>query len=797
MTSKKSSGSPLKFTFRQGFRSLTVFIAVALCGVIAFCTTLYTVSELFGTEPVFDDNGNVTEYIASKDSYHFLIFRDAEYMSTMLILGVAVCGILAAICLFNFITSKKMVNVYYSLGITRTKLFCGKYLSGLLMLFVASVLPMAVTFFANIFTVGYSASLFRATLFYFLYLFTVAVTSFTLTSAVFAVVGTTFETAVFSVVLLLVPDVFLFSIQALMDKFLYGNPYGISFNYMNSIDYYSSDTVATLSGRFGLLSPLFWGKEQMIKFALCKKEKAGDPVPAVSPEFFTAILWIVLTVGIFFLAVFFFNRRKAEICGFIGTNRVLNTTVSVLAAFAAYCYAMYIAGDMIMGMIIGALAFTAVHLILEAVVLRDGKKFLRGLYKLPIGIAVCVGLTFIFNGGLFGFSQRVPDIEDIESVAVTSVGSTTEYGLFTDTWHYGNYDLRYYSYGRTLTGEFTSENDIKAVLDVHKSVTEALEEERTLDNNLQFVYTLKNGTKLRRSFEGISPETYKKALYLEDCDYYNETLREFFTGTIRTFNRYDQSPETVFADAQKNVRKNYYVDFYSSYADQVFNLRLSEKDRIALLDALYKDLTARTAQQKYYPEAQVAGFVMFGYGDEALTADTAPEKTEITENAFSARYSEFLYSNPWSPYFSTHITEDMTNTVTLLKEIGIYDKMTAAPEFVSAEVIPADEVYEIAFGEDEYLLSGISRCFVATYSASGPTISQEGDYVRYEETIGLNANMSVYTDKNVIADLVKNARTVYEQDELDKGYFVSFKTAEGDTALSFIPDGKLPESIKQ
>ena len=152
MTSKKSSGSPLKFTFRQGFRSLTVFIAVALCGVIAFCTTLYTVSELFGTEPVFDDNGNVTEYIASKDSYHFLIFRDAEYMSTMLILGVAVCGILAAICLFNFITSKKMVNVYYSLGITRTKLFCGKYFSGLLMLFVASVLPMAVTFFANIFT---------------------------------------------------------------------------------------------------------------------------------------------------------------------------------------------------------------------------------------------------------------------------------------------------------------------------------------------------------------------------------------------------------------------------------------------------------------------------------------------------------------------------------------------------------------------------------------------------------------------------------------------------------------------
>ena len=234
MTSKKLSSNPLKFTFRLSFRSLTTFICFILCGIIAFCTTLYTVSELFGTTAVYDDYGNITEHIVNKNSYHFLIFRDAEYMSTVLMLAVAVCGILSAVCLFNFITSKKMVNVYYSLGITRTKLFCGKYFSGLLLLFVATLLPMIVTFFANIFTVGYSASLFKACLFYFLYLFSVAATSFTVTSAVFAVVGTTFETMIFSVVLLLIPDIFLFSIQTLMDKFLYGNPYGMSFQYVNA-----------------------------------------------------------------------------------------------------------------------------------------------------------------------------------------------------------------------------------------------------------------------------------------------------------------------------------------------------------------------------------------------------------------------------------------------------------------------------------------------------------------------------------------------------------------------------------
>lgn len=86
MTSKKLSSNPLKFTFRQSFRSLTTFICFILCGIIAFCTTLYTVSELFGTTAVYDDYGNITEHIVNKNSYHFLIFRDAEYMSTVLVM---------------------------------------------------------------------------------------------------------------------------------------------------------------------------------------------------------------------------------------------------------------------------------------------------------------------------------------------------------------------------------------------------------------------------------------------------------------------------------------------------------------------------------------------------------------------------------------------------------------------------------------------------------------------------------------------------------------------------------------
>ena len=56
------------------------------------------------------------------------------------------------------------------------------------------------------------------------------------------------------------------------------------------------------------------------------------------------------------------------------------------------------------------------------------------------------------------YSVRVVTTEE----TTTPVGTSAEYGLFTDSWNYGNYDLKYFSYGRTLAGEFTSEKDIKA-----------------------------------------------------------------------------------------------------------------------------------------------------------------------------------------------------------------------------------------------------------------------------------------------------------------------------------------------
>ncbi len=795
MTTKQSLRNPMLFTFKQGIKSLTSFIAVALCGATAFFTTLMSVIKLFSDFPIHDDMGNLTGYQPMTDFYHYIIFEDGAYMSKPLLMIIAAAGVLAAICTFNFITSKKMVNVYYSLGITRTKLFCGKYFSGLLMLGIATTIPMLVNFIINIATVGYSATLMKAILYYFLKFTLTAFTSYTITSAVFAVVGTTFETAVFSGIILFIPDIFLYSIQALMDKLLYGNPYGNSFLYANEYNYYNMNQTAVLSEKFSFLSPVFWGETQMNEIGFMEKNNPKDVIPEISPNFFYALLWFAVCVAVFFLAVLFFNRRKAEICGFIGTNRYLNSAVSLLSGFAAFCFAVNILDDFTLALVGGAVAFTVIHLLLEIIVLRDLKKFAKGLYKLPIGIAFSVAVILIFNSGFFGYSQKVPDIEEIKSVAITIGGINTEYGLFGEDGGWAHTDYRYFAESEVLAGEFTTDNDIKAVVDVHKSIAEAKAEDRTVTADIQLIYTLKNGNTIKRNFESVSSDSYKKLLYLEDCNFYDEQLKTYFKGDIKKFENYVESAEYTFTESQITLRTIHTVNFYSKYQNTQITANLSVADKEKLLNALYTDFVNRSAEEKYFPKESPVGFITFTGLEEPLMAEDAPEQTEFTVNEFSAKYSEFYYSSVWNPNFFAYITTDMTNTIQLLKDIGIYEQMTAVPEFVSAEVMDAQEVYNaIATGEYSYVVDRNSNLFQTAYTSATPVGNQ--DWRNYDYTIDTMVNGKTIKDAAVLDELVKCSYTVYAQTDKTEGWFVSLKTADGSTSLCYIPEGKLPAGAK-
>lgn len=788
MTTNQSLRKPMKFTFRQGLKSLSAAVAVILGGAVTFLTTFFALVELFRPHITYNEFGERTGVVESKDLYHFLIFPDAEAVGVALPLIAAIGGVLMAICSFNFITSKKMVNVYYSLGITRTKLFCGKYFSGLLLIFLAISVPMLVTFIGNIISLGFSFTLVKAVLFYTLALLLTALIAFTITSAVFAAVGTTFETAIFSSIILFLPDIFFYSIQQLMNSFLYGNPYGNSFVYANTDSW--NNKVESLPDALNFLSPVFWSKNELVKFALAEKEKATELIPQISPNFWNILLWFAICAAVFGLAVLLFNRRKAEICGFIGMNRYLNSAVSLLAAFASLCIIVTMLDELLLGLVIGAVVFTAVHLILEIIVLRDGKKFVRGLYKLPIGLVVSGLIVAMFYTGLFGFSQKLPEVSEIKSVAVSYAGNVAEYGIFADSYGYVASDFSYYSYSDSLTGEFTTENDIKAVLDVHKSIVGTPENDRLMENDVQFVYTLRNGKQFMRCFNSVSYESYKKLLYLEDCDFFDEQLKKYFKGEIREFKDYSNSPEYLFAETQKNLRNTYTAQIYSGNIDKVFNVNFNKNDKALLLEALYTDIINRSVDEKYYPKESPVAFIYF---PNDYVTEPAEGKSTLDIQPFSAQYADFMYQSPWSTCFGTYITTDMVNTIQLFKDLGIFEQLTLQPEFISAEIVTAHDAFELIYGADTYIIPHMSRCFIGKYSSDTPTAAQDWSY--YTDTLGSLANNGLITDKTKIQKLADCSFTVYQQDDTEKGHFVSFRTTDGGTYLRFIPDGKLPDGI--
>lgn len=822
MTTNQSLTNAFNYTFKSSLKGLSLLPAISNFSILAFFVTFFTGAEILQRQPIINNEGVTTGYITAKSQYISYFFGTGEELLLPTLVLVALCGLSMAICTFNFITSKKQVNVYYSLGITRTKLFLGKYLSGVALLSISTFIPLFATLIMNLASLGFSGTVFKTFLLYLLSFLVVSISSYTITATVFSCVGTIFEAGVFSSIILFLPDILLYGIQTVMAKYLYGNPYGFDFIPVNN-DRWNDSYVATLSEQFNFLSPVFFMKTELSNFGVIERQETKDGIKQVieNPNFTNIILWVILLTAIAFLGIKIYNKRKAEIAGFIGTNRVLNTFVSFLAGFFAFSLVISIAEEIIVGIIIGAIAFILIHLGLELAVLRDIKKFIRGLYKLPIGLVAIGIFVASVNTGLFGFSERIPNTERIKSVAVTIVGETSGYGLFGegDMW-YTDSNLQYTPALNTITGELTATTDIESAIKVHKALASTEESDRTLSNSIQFLYTLKDGTTFKRNFKNVSPEAYKAVLYLEESEYFKNALNTLFKGTIKMPDPKNgvrlTSEEEALSNAQFALRDDdSTVSIYSKYVDSYFWGTLSLKDREKLLTALYNDLCNRSVTERYYPDESPVAFMKFEgdfYSEYWATLETNGEsndkettvKKKPTTNfeacEFSSDQLDHFTSSFYNPQPFFVITTDMTETIKILKQFKIYDDLIKTPNFVSAKILKADECYDEIYKKEHDIEKYFSRYFMTAYTSSSfENLDEYGnpvDYGRYSETIDQKFNGVVTNDIKDVQKLLRYSYTAYEQDSTDSGYFVTFYTSNGDTSLCFIPENKLPSEFK-
>lgn len=646
MTSKTSSAKPLLYTFTSGLKGPAIAPAIINLVIFTLITVVASLVNYVGTVNTNDEFGNIVIKEAT-ELYKYYIYSNGDILSVFLLISVCIASLIAAVFSFKFITSKKTVNVYYSLGISRDKLYFGKYLSGAFLMVLSVAVPFLLSFAANIIFLGYSKELAFTVLFYILSYSATSLVVYSITAAAFSAVGTFFEAAVFSAVGLSFPTIFFSCLQTLMGAFVNGSPFGSAFTYANSEGYsFYRITSEKLIWSFDFLNPLLFDYSSLSKWAVMDAHERKNPQLMFNisgdlpwyPSLLRAFCWIIVSLAVMFIGAYIFQKRKAEICGFIGTNKILNTFATFTAGFFFLNVVIALADGYIsnvLALVIGFAVFAVLYIVLELVLLRDFKAFLRGLFKLPAEMAAAGIIVAVFMTGLFGYSSKIPAASEISKVAVTPVGITAEYGYLQAASYYGNAlsgseDFSYITSVGLVDG-FKSQNDIKTVTALHEKLielgniditpyedTDVTDDDRIMAVTLQFVYTLKNGKTVMRNYDAASADVLKSFLELESTDLFKERLERVFNEKLSN-EKSDKMLDTaqdedIFEYVKQSLRNDdNTVSIVTQNCLSTLNLTLTMAEKAELERCIYKDLLKRSVDEKYFPKENPLGIIRFEY----------------------------------------------------------------------------------------------------------------------------------------------------------------------------------------
>lgn len=818
MTSRKSLQNNFGYAYRSGLRDNSLF---------AILNTVF-LSLFFVVMPIMTFRNNTStnretgevSVVNFKEQFSFLFTQSMEMFRYIVIAGLIGVGLLVGITTFKFITGKKTVNVYYSLGIKRQKLFAAKYLSGLTLIAFSVLLPMLVSLIANISVLGTNKFMFPAFAYLTLGMFSVAAVSYTITAVVFTLVGTVFEGALFSGILILFPEILFQCLEVLIQKLVFGTPLGTNFS-TSSI--YVGETTASLANTFENFNPLRYLSKGLFTYSLADAKGQvvsydnGGAVAWSAPKFLPIVLWIAFAALLFLGGMFFYKRRKAEIGGFIGKNRVMNFIGIFLIGIFGFVLTFNVlhAKGMAVAIAVGAVVFAVIYVGLSFLLLRNVRQFVKELPALPVQLAIVAVIFVFFATGYFGAANKIPETADIQSAQITM--PNTNYTT-VNTGGGGLYFMMGMPSANTQPyGEYTSEKDIDFVRSVHEKLVETGKTEATkLDSefngtypiSVKIVYKLKNGKEVLRCYYGVSAEILKELQKADKTDYQQSVYKKIFKDEVKVVEM-PKETEGVPAATWKayeeylyirRVREDGDVRLYNKTLSTETKLELTAEQREKLLDCLYKDLSAQTAQNRYNP-AETLGVISFVNSEIVEMGDT---QTVIMQNgSVTEEYAdsvmpgqEEVFSGK-SIYYSQpdfFITSDMTNTVEFLKSVGYYDAIVGDKELKAVYGIQVAQMFTRSYLDNWIYNHTDFACEFLSESSTGnhyDEITAAGSY--YDESDRPHVFNS--TDKALLEEIRKNTVTRAMLSPTD--YIVVFAYADGTYVKTYVHADKMPEAAKE
>lgn len=762
-----------------------------------------------------------------RDAYEVFIFdsEQAAYNPLLYIFPalLVVISILLGVLLFRFVTNKKTVNVYYSLGIKRADLYTARLLAGVFMMLAAVLVPLAVSLGLNLHYFGSSVMLWRTFLFYAVHNVICVLAGLTISAAVSSCVGTVVESIGFSAVLAAFPSVVTMCVNYGVPAILNGAPaityYGIYPAASSYGELHFDITGSTVFGRIiSHINLLMLNRSSFINSssveAMTKEAAKKWAAPSLTPY----ILWAVLIAAFFVFGLFMFKRRKAEICGFPGRSAVLNFVLCMITSFGVASLVLYFVVSEIPQIttwmiIVGLMIISIIIFLIFDIILHLSFKAIKKDWKIGL---VHAGLMAAFllslYTGFFGYSSRVPDIQDIDSVSISApnalmgsyqLGRELSGSYVTDRYYSDVYSNYYYVGNRSvsLIENFKDKDDINTVREIHKAMIKAGNIRRVNTNSDDYSkrvtcqsvvirYKLKNGRELVRVYEYVPLTNYPTLYTLEDTKNWNSKIKD----------------ELLNIDSE-----NVIPIVFSAQMDN--RIAVDEELTAGLARAIYNDITTLSSDKFLTSNAKYLGSVTFCVksqgkdysmyeSSEYVNATSVTDETVEEEVIPRQEIVDALSSHgPASRHLALScgfsvvpITEEMTNTISFLKAHGLYEKLSDESPIVSARI--ADMGKATSSDDMRYGFAYSSPIFNSFWDdgKSKPYSKKDSDGYEYEVSSYTSGDFMpkdsmTVTDKATLEKLAANAYG-YRFD-LTGGYLVEFKRANGCLTIMYVPKGRI------
>lgn len=730
------------------------------------------------------------------DSYKFMSsILEETFLSIAILIMLAALSIFTAVMLLRFMADKRTVNVYYSLGIKRRTLFTARYFAGAVMLTLAPIIAVVAGYIVNLSFIGLSWQLSITYLHIFFGIWLFSLLAYTVTAAVFSSVGTVSEGIVYSLGVMALPTVILYSLQNLIATFLPSSTYNTTIIPFDPAKTNLISAGGSLVDSYLRYNPLLFFAKELTAFSEGKITADGlmlaDDSVFKFPSFGISMFWIPFIILFAVLGCIFFTRRNAENCGFLNTNKVLSNAVLfellMLATSVPLIESYYY--ELKELLIISAVAATGVYILFEIFLKRNFKRIIKALYKLPAHAAVIAIIIGIFSSGLFGFATRVPSSTEVKSVAVSIPASISTLQVSSNYNYYQTYSENPFLCMKARGNyselpEMTSESDIGKVRTLHDTLVKDNTDSKDAIAVVTFRYTLSSGRTMSRKAFVKNAALLKETVKLFDTDAVKAQI-EALLGTDWSKLKNDEGKFIEFSSSSAAygalIYENSSVSFESSTLQENYGLDLTKDEFYALKDAVKKDLLAQTSDDMFFGTSKMLGVLSFkstaGFNDfegmteidepvsmpgavdsdyeNALPIDDdetviEPDGDEAEDENNKLHYSKYSLTDIFGESdrnYNIPVTEKMTNTVNVLKKLGFEEVFASRLKIKSVSFIKLDFSSYI---EDFYDRFTVLFDMTAYASAGG---ADRFDVVPSADELLKDYSENIVTDQKKIAEV--------------------------------------------